>query len=318
MILVTGACGYIGSQICFMLNDLGLPYIAIDKESPSFSRPKDEDFIKIDLKSFNQISSSLKKYNIDCIIHLAAKSIVSESFIDPLEYFESNIQTTDNLLRFCKENSISKFIFSSTAAVYGSPSKEIIEENTPLDPINPYGNSKLICEESIKYAVKYYDLNAVIFRYFNAAGADPQTRTGESHDPETHLIPNLLKAAITNNTFNVFGNDYQTNDGTCVRDFVHVYDIALAHLESIKFLDNHRGLYILNLGSQTGHSVKEIITMAEELLDKKLKINYLPRRVGDPDRLIACSNEALDILNWKPTKSIFDILKDALKWENLK
>lgn len=323
MILITGAAGYIGSHCVLNLLENGYKVILFDNlETGCYETIKTlqnlrlkgsiEDFIQGDLKNFDDINTVFKKHKIKGVIHFAANSLVEESINNPQKYYENNVFGSMNLFKAMKENNVLKIVFSSTAAVYGYSQDSILTETSSKNPINSYGNSKLVIENILRDYDKAYGFKSTIFRYFNVAGADSLGRLGENHNPETHLIPNLLKATLGNNqTFKLFGDDYDTKDGTCVRDYINVEDLAEAHRLGIDSNDSA----IYNLGSQNGYSVKEIFSLCEKITGQKINFELCPKRLGDPPKLIANSEKAQKELKWMPKRTIFDTIKSAYEWE---
>jgi UDP-glucose 4-epimerase len=254
------------------------------------------------------------------VIHFAAKSLVGESVQKPDLYYRNNVVGTLNLVNEMINNDIHNLVFSSTAAIFGNPVTEKIAEDHPKNPINPYGQSKLMVEYMLRDICAVHDINATCFRYFNAAGADPSGSIGEAHDPETHLIPNILKSTISGgNVLKVFGNDYETRDGTCVRDYVHVTDLAQAHLLGLEHMKHNRGFSAFNLGNGSGFSVLEVIESCERVVSNKIPYDIALPRGGDPARLVADSAAAIREIDWKPNfEKIDDIVASAWRWHNLK
>jgi UDP-glucose 4-epimerase len=263
-----------------------------------------------DLERLNQIFSS---YNIQSVIHLAAQSVVAHSMVEPQAYFQNNVVYGMNLLYAMVKHSVKKLVFSSSAAVCGHPKKVPITENQPPEPVNPYGESKLMFERMLHWYAQAYGLSFISLRYFNAAGAS--LNYGEDHDPETHLIPNVLEVVLNQNPdVVIFGTDYATRDGTCIRDFVHVVDIAQAHLLALEKIGNLSG-NIYNLGNGNGYSVLEVIKTAEEVAGVKIPVKFCPRRLGDPAVLVASAERAKRELCWKPQFSkLEDIIESAWRW----
>jgi UDP-glucose 4-epimerase len=249
-------------------------------------------------------------------MHFAAKSVVSESVRNPLDYFENNVIGSINLIRAVTEKRIKAFVFSSTAAVYGDPITEIIDEQHPIKPINPYGQTKAIVESLLMEASRAYGLCSISFRYFNAAGAAPERMLGEDHQPETHLIPNVLRSCLSkrNPVLEVFGTDYDTSDGSCVRDYVHVKDLAEAHTLGMAHLLKNGGRHQVNLGTRDGASVLEVIRICERVTGVSLSLDIALRREGDPPSLIANNALARNLLGWAPTRSLEDCIRDAWLW----
>ena len=320
-ILVTGGAGYIGSCMVRLLQELKHEIVVIDNFSSGNKwAVSDCDILEVDLQDYSQLEKSIINYHFDGVIHFAGSSIVSESIKFPEKYFENNLKATQNLLEVIVKNKISKnFVFSSTAAVYGEPNTEIIDENHQRNPINPYGESKYMIEKMLKDFYKYHGISSISLRYFNASGAHYSGLIGEHHNPETHLIPNILEAVLKNKFFKIFGDSFETSDGTCVRDYVHIEDLAVAHLESLKYLLKNKVCESINLGSGKGFSVKQIIDEVETVTG--LKVNYTvdKKREGDPARLVADITKAKNILGWIPKKSqINNIVSSAWNWHQKK
>jgi len=315
-ILVTGGAGYIGSHTCKALHEAGYTPVTLDNLVYGHEwAVKWGPFVKADLCDQRALNHCFKKYQPVAIIHFASFAYVGESVTDPSKYYNNNVACSLNLLNAMHKHSCNKIVFSSTCAVYGTPKKLPLTEKHPCAPINPYGHSKLMIEQIMADYGKAYGLQHVALRYFNAAGADPNTEIGEDHDPETHLIPLALKASLPGREpLTVFGADWDTRDGTCVRDYVHVCDLADAHLLALKYLeDNPCGTF--NLGNGNGHSIMDIITSIEN--ETGNKVNWIPgaRRKGDPARLIADSTKAVTNLGWKPKYTDLDqIMSHAWKW----
>jgi UDP-glucose 4-epimerase len=253
--------------------------------------------------------------HIDAVMHFAAVSLVGESVRDPYLYYRNNVVGSLNLLEAMTRAGVNGLVFSSTAAVYGLPEQSPIFETQRLEPINPYGASKVMVERLLKDAAVAYGLRSATLRYFNAAGADPSGEIGESHTPETHLIPNVLKAALGDSTVSIFGSDYATRDGTCVRDYVHVDDLARAHLLALDYIQTNEGAHYFNLGNGKGFSVLEIIEAARRVTGKQIICQTLPRRAGDPPVLVASNEKARHLLGWNPTFDSMDmIIETAWRW----
>ncbi len=252
-------------------------------------------------------------------MHFCAFIEVGESVIEPEKYYKNNLINTIILLNTMKEMNIKKFIFSSTAAIFGEPENIPIKENDPKKPINPYGKSKLFVEEILEDYENAYGFNSICFRYFNAAGADPETEIGEAHNPESHLIPLILDAAMGKREYvKIFGTDYPTKDGTCIRDYIHVNDLAYAHILGLEFLIKENKSERFNLGCGEGYSVREIIDNTKKITNKDFKVIETERRRGDPPVLIADSTKAKKILGWQPQYSLEDIIKTAWNWHKKK
>jgi UDP-glucose 4-epimerase len=255
-------------------------------------------------------------HRFDAVMHFCARSLVGESVVDPYKYYRNNVGHTLVLLAAMREAGIQRLVFSSTAAVFGNPRSDTIDEAHPTEPINPYGQSKLMIERVLADASRAYGLRSVSLRYFNAAGADPSASIGEAHDPETHLIPNVLKAILGQGAaLKVFGADYDTRDGTCIRDYVHVNDLASAHLLAVEFLEENEGAFKFNLGNGSGFSVRDVIASAARVTGRVVPHDFAPRRAGDPATLVASSLQARERLGWQPRIALLDdILASAWKW----
>lgn len=315
-ILIVGGAGYIGSHTVKYLMQNNYTCVVADNlvygHREAVLCPH---FELADLQNKSSLMQVFKKYQIDAVIHFAAYAYVGESIEDPRKYYENNLIGTLNLLDVMLKNDVKKIVFSSTCATYGNPQYTPIDENHPQNPINPYGQSKLMIEKIFADYAQAYGLKYIALRYFNAAGASFDGDLGEKHDPETHLIPLVLKVIKGDNTnIKIFGNDYDTPDGTCMRDYIHVQDLAIAHCLALEKLDNYSGY--LNLGTGIKTSVKEIITAAEEITGKPCPVEITPRRIGDPHILYASYAKAEKILGWKPKYlNIKEILLTAWKWE---
>ncbi len=328
MILVTGGAGYIGSHCVLALLEQGFDVIAFDNLSTghketvqalSFVGQKKFHFIEGDLLDAEKINSVFIN-KIDAVIHFAAFSQVGESVIYPEKYYRNNVVGTLNLINAMIHNNVRKIVFSSTAAIYGEPKYIPIDENHPKEPINPYGQTKLMIEKIMDDYDKAHSLKSVRLRYFNAAGADSKgingTRTGEWHEPETHLIPNILKTTFKENEIvKIYGNDYETQDGTCIRDYVNVEDLANAHVLALKYLLKGGMSDCFNLGTNEGYSVKQVLETCQEVTAKTISKKIINRREGDPAVLIANNKKALKVLGWKPNKTLKDSIKSAYEWE---
>ncbi len=316
-ILVIGGAGYIGSHLCKLLSKKGHEISVIDNVSTGH-----RDFLKwgrfydCSLLDRELLTSTISTIKPDIVMHFAAFIEVGESVSDPEKYYVNNVTGTINLLQAMKTAGTKTIIFSSTAAVYGVPSHPFIKESHSLSPLNPYGKSKLMMESIIQDYHKAYGLNYVIFRYFNAAGADLDSEVGEDHSPETHLIPNIFLAASgKQDALSLFGDNYDTPDGTCIRDYIHVMDIASAHMLGCEYLLNGNKSRIFNLGNARGFSVKEVIDKVECIIQKKVPYSIKPRREGDSPILVSDASLALDTLKWAPQYSDMDtIIESAWKW----
>lgn len=273
-------------------------------------------FIEADLLDEVAIEDIFATHQFDAVMHFCAKSLVGESVAAPYDYYSNNVSGTLNLLKSMRRHGVSKLVFSSTAAVYGQPRVDVLDEDQPTDPINPYGRSKLMVEQILRDAANAYGLHSVSLRYFNAAGASPEADIGEAHEPETHLIPNVLRAALGRGSgLKIFGDDYPTPDGTCVRDYIHVEDLASAHELALDYMDRRPGASVFNLGSGSGFSVRQVIAAAERITGCKIAYDVAPRRSGDPGILVASNAKAQSVLGWAPKKSTLDsMIQTAWHW----
>lgn len=321
MILVVGGAGYIGSHVNKLLSQKGYKTLVYDNLICGHKEfVKWGEFILGDLNDIEQLRLVFTKYNIDAVMHFSAFTSVAESVENPEKYYINNVSNTLNLLHVMKEFDCKYFIFSSTCAVYGNPEYLPIDEKHPLNPINPYGQSKLMVEYMLEDYSKAYDFKYVALRYFNAAGADVDCEIGEKHDPETRLIPLTLDVAIgRKEDIKVFGTDYETHDGTAIRDYIHVTDLAEAHILALEYLKNGGSSDVFNLGNEVGYSVFEVIKKVQEIVGVEIKYSCVKRRAGDPPMLIANAKKAKDILGWQPKLSQLDvILKTAWEWHKCK
>ena len=317
MILIVGGAGYIGSHANKELTKRGYETLILDNLIYGHETSvKWGTFIKGDLGDTSQLRQIFTSYKIEAVMHFAAFAYVGESVTDPQKYYQNNVVNTLNLLNVMLEFGIKKFIFSSTCATYGNPIEVPITERHPQNPINPYGQSKLMVEKILEDYSNAYSLSYVALRYFNAAGADVETEIGEDHNPETHLIPLVLDVAIgKRESISVFGSDYDTNDGTAVRDYIHVTDLSDAHILALKYLEQDNPSDIFNLGNGQGYSVQEVIDTVKEVTQKEITTVYAPRREGDPAILIGCADKAVDILGWEPQyPELKQIIETAWLW----
>lgn len=316
-ILVCGGAGYIGSHMAQWLAEQGANISILDNLSTGHRQAvKWGEFIKADLLDVDSLENAFRGRRFDSVMHFCARSLVGESVIKPYDYYLNNFNGTLNLLEAMRRHGIDRLVFSSTAAVFGNPISDVIDEDHPKVPINPYGASKLMVERILEDAAKAYGLRSVALRYFNAAGALPQQGIGEAHACETHLIPNVLKSALgTGPALKLFGDDYDTADGTCVRDYVHVQDLAQAHALALDFMETHEGAHAFNLGNGQGFSVREIISAAAEVTGREIPYEVAPRREGDPARLVASSQKAREMLGWSPKwTDLNSIISSAWEW----
>lgn len=317
-LLVTGGAGFIGSHTAFLLSQIGYKLIIIDsfKHHQHFA-PTWATVIKQDISNVKALDALFKEYDIKAVMHFAASIEVGESVINPGLFYENNVSNTIGLLNVMRTNNVKKIIFSSSCAVFGSPQTITLCEEHPKKPLSPYGTTKLIVETILEDYRKAYGMEYVILRYFNAAGAWPEFGLGEQHEPETHIIPLLLRAALHRKPFTVFGTDYPTPDGTALRDYVHVRDIAQAHVLALKHLEEGRPSDSFNLGTGKAISVKEMLEAVERVTHTELPIVWGERRAGDPARLEANPTKANLLLNWHPHYSDIDfILQSALAFYN--
>jgi len=304
-ILVTGGAGYVGSHTVAALIEAGAEVIVIDDLSTGHraALPTDVELVSGDLRDEAAVARAFAGGAIDAVLHFAARSIVPESLREPLAYLEANVGGAYALLRAVLDRGVGRFVLSSTAAVYGEPSLDLIGEDAPLSPTNPYGESKLAIERTLDWLGRAHGLRWAALRYFNAAGASPDGQLGEDHRPETHLVPIVLEAARgKREAVQIYGTDYPTPDGTCVRDYVHVCDLADAHLAALDALERHQQL-VLNLGCGEGRSVRQIVEMAREVTGQPIPTIDAPRRLGDPPVLVADPSRAERVLGWKATRS---------------
>ena len=323
MILVTGGAGYIGSHLVMALLEKGEDVIVFDslelghaETIETLKKYGNLKFVKGNLKNLDEIRGAFLVNKIDSVVHFAAYSQVAESVKNPQKYYYNNVYGTLNLLNAMLEFGVKKIVFSSTAATYGEPVYTPIDEKHPQQPINPYGNSKLMVEKIMDDYDKAYGLKSVRLRYFNVAGADSKARIGEWHEPETHLIPNVLKAK-EDKVFKMFGTDYDTIDGTCVRDYINVEDLAQAHIKALDYLNNGGETNFFNLGTTEGNSVKEVFTACEEVKGTTIPLEICPRRGGDPATLVADNKKAKEVLGWIPQHDLKDCIKSAYEWEKV-
>ncbi|HSI68460.1 MAG TPA: UDP-glucose 4-epimerase GalE [Planococcus sp. (in: firmicutes)] len=318
-ILVCGGAGYIGSHT---VKELAGKYevVVLDNLTTGFPFLVESDvtFVHGDLGDEDLLDRVFTDYQIDAVFHFAANSLVGESVRDPLKYYGNNVSATLVLLNKMVEHGVGKFIFSSTAATYGIPETDLITEETPNHPINPYGRSKLMVEHILDDIAHVHNFKYVILRYFNAAGAHASAEIGESHDPETHLIPIVLQHLLgQRDKISVFGTDYDTADGTCVRDYIHVTDLANAHILSYEgMVDGRVANETFNLGNGAGYSVKEIIEVCEQVSGKKAVVEYAERRPGDPATLVASSGKIEKALGWKTQYDLEQIIGSAWRWHS--
>lgn len=312
--LILGGAGYIGSH---MVNDLlqreqevvVFDNLSTGNEEAIFTK----DFVPLDITDKELLLHAFRVYGpFDCVMHFCARSLIGESIQDPGQYYLNNVTGTLNLLQVMRETGHDKLIFSSSAAIFGHPRHSKINEQHPQNPINPYGQSKLMVENMLRDFATAYQFRSVSLRYFNAAGADPSGKIGEKHEPETHLIPNILQSiqGDLSKQLKVFGNDYDTPDGSCIRDYIHVNDLADAHYRAFQFINENNGAFQFNLGNGKGFSVFDVIRTVEEITGKKVFYEQAERRPGDPAMLVADSRLAQERLGWRPH---FGSLKEIIE-----
>lgn len=320
-ILVVGGAGYIGSHMVQMLHQGGIEPVVLDNLSTGFAESvNNAELVTGDLADTQLLRSLFSQHQFIAVVHFAAFSQVGESIQQPAKYYHNNIANTQNLLNAMCSANVKRLVFSSTAAVYGTPTVDFITEEHALNPINPYGRTKLAIEWMLQDYAAAYGLQSVALRYFNAAGAEPEGTNGERHDPETHLIPLVLQAASGRRpSIKVFGTDYPTQDGTCVRDYIHIKDLCSAHLAALEWLkvQPKEGLFLpLNLGNGLGFSVQQVIDTVKKVTGCELKVDYADRRIGDPSTLVANAEKAERILGWRPSIIELDeIVNHAWVWE---
>jgi len=318
-VLVTGGAGYIGSHMVLALVDAGEEVVVLDDLSTGFARavhPKAR-FVQGDVADETLVRELIAKHGIDAVIHFAARIVVPDSISDPLSYYLSNTVKSRALLAATAGAGVKRFVFSSTAAVYGMPAENPVSEGAPTNPMSPYGASKLMTEWMLRDAAAAYGMNYVALRYFNVAGADPQGRSGQSTANATHLIKVACETALgKRNRMEVFGTDYPTADGTCVRDYIHVTDLVAAHLDALKHLRADGGSLTLNCGYGRGYSVLDVIDTMKKLSGKDFPVFHAPRRPGDPAAIVAGAERIRTELGWRPKlDNLSTIITHALAWE---
>jgi UDP-glucose 4-epimerase len=316
-ILIAGGAGYIGSHINKLFSACGYKAVVFDNLIYGHREfVKWGEFYQGDLADKEAIRNCFKKYPVRAVMHFSAFTYVGESVVNPAKYYINNVVNTINLLEVMREFNVSSLIFSSTCATYGVPDKTPIDESHPQRPVNPYGRSKLMIEQILHDYSAAYGIGHVNLRYFNAAGADPDSEIGEWHDPETHLIPLALDVAAGRSaSVGIFGTDYETPDGTCIRDYIHVTDLASAHLMALRYLEDKGQSVSLNLGNGRGFSVREIIETAKRITGIEIKAVESPRRDGDPPILVGSSEKARSLLGWTPRYGDINVIVEtAWKW----
>ncbi|WP_077369497.1 UDP-glucose 4-epimerase GalE [Anaerosalibacter sp. Marseille-P3206] len=319
-VLVLGGAGYIGSHCVYELIDKGESVVVVDNLQTGHQDALHENaiFCEGDIRDIDFLNNVFSKYDIDSVVHFAANSLVGESMSKPLKYFDNNVYGTEVLLKAMVENDVKKIVFSSSAAVYGEPKHIPIKETDKTNPTNPYGETKLAMEKMMKWVDLAHGIKYVSLRYFNVAGAHPNGNIGEDHNPETHLIPLVLQVPLNKREkIFVYGNDYDTKDGTCIRDYIHVKDLINAHLLALEYLRKGHDSDIFNLGNGLGFSVNEIIEACEKVTGKSIEKEFTSRRAGDPPMLVASSEKARNILGWEPKyTNVRDIIATAWKFHS--
>lgn len=315
-ILVAGGAGYIGSHMVALLLEKGYKVVVVDNLSTGHQdAPKGATLCIGDVRDSQFLDSVFTAHNIDGVINFAAFSLVGESVSNPLKYYGNNLAGSQTMLETMAKFHVKKIVFSSTAATYGEPEKQPIEECDRTDPTNPYGATKLAVEGMLKWCDQAYGIRYAALRYFNAAGSNTDVGIGEDHTPETHLIPLVMQTGLGKRShIGIFGTDYPTADGTCIRDYIHVRDLVEAHLLALLYLDRDDTSGIFNLGSGDGYSVHQIIESARRITGKEIPAVVEPRRAGDPSVLIASNKKAADVLGWRPTRDLDTIIADAWAW----
>ena len=318
-ILVAGGAGYIGSHMVALLVKRGYEVVVADNlRTGHWQAVKGARKMYVgDLRDGAFLHQIFTENKIDGVINFAAFSLVGESVTNPLKYYGNNVEGAVSLLSAMQAHGVDKIVFSSTAAAYGEPEKQPIEEGDRTEPTNPYGATKLAIENMLKWCDCAYNIRYVALRYFNAAGSDTEAGIGEDHNPESHLIPLVMKTALgQRDHIGIFGEDYPTPDGTCVRDYIHVKDLAEAHLLALEYLERGGISDVFNLGNGAGYSVREIIETARRITGKEIKAVVEPRRGGDPSVLIASNKKAAEVLGWKPVLGLDQIISDAWAWHS--
>ncbi len=318
-VLVTGGAGYIGSHVVLALRDAGISVVVLDDLSTgdAASLPRDVPLVRGSTGDAGLVLGTLRSHRVTAVMHFAACLVVPDSLIQPLAYWRNNVCNTATLLEACVQADIRHFVFSSTAAVYGLASSAPVDEDAATDPINPYGASKLAAEAMLRDAARAHDLRVAVLRYFNVAGADPRGRAGQRTRGATHLIKVACEAATgQRREIALFGEDYDTPDGTCIRDYIHVSDLAAAHLLALRHLQAGGAGATLNCGYGGGHSVRRVIDTVERLSGSALRVRPRPRRAGDPPALVARAQRIRDVLDWQPAHAgLEEIVGSALRWE---
>lgn len=316
-VLVTGGAGYIGSHTCKALSRAGyLPVVYDDFRQGHRWAVKWGPAVEADLADADALKTAIEHYSVDAVIHFAGYAYVGESMSQPGKYFQNNVANTLTLLEAMRVTGVHKIVFSSTCATYGLPLHVPLAEDHPQNPFSPYGESKLVVEKMLRWWSTAHALRWTALRYFNAAGADLEGEIGEDHEPETHLIPLAIQAALgSRDALQIYGSDYATHDGTAVRDYIHVADLASAHVSALRRLESGAESTAINLGTGAGHSVMDVIEMVERVSARKVPMRRAPRRPGDPAALVAGVGRALELLGWEPRySSLQSIIETAWRW----
>ncbi len=321
-ILITGGAGYIGSHAVLAFRAAGYDTVVLDDLSSGHRQalPDDVALVEGDAGDRALVGRILQDHGIEAVVHFAGSIVVPESVADPLKYYRNNTCASRSLIQACVAAGVRRFVFSSTAAIYGMPETVPIPEHAPAVPINPYGASKLMTEWILRDTAAAGNLGGdfgyVALRYFNVAGADPQARTGEDHDPETHLIPLVLQTALgQRDRFTIYGEDYDTPDGTCIRDYIHVADLVDAHVLALRYLESGGAAAAFNLGNGAGFSVRQVVDAARRVTGRDFEVQIAARRDGDPARLVADPTRAREILGWTPRRDELETqIADAWRW----
>ena len=313
-LLIIGGAGYVGSHCAHALSKLGHTTVTYDNLSTGHKHAVEGELIVGDILDTEKLISTMQG-DYDAVFHFAAKLNVGESMVAPVDFFHTNVAGTLSILQAMMKTQISRIIFSSTCAVYGAPRVDLIDEKTIKSPINPYGQSKLMVEQILKETNRAKQVQYAVLRYFNAAGAAMDGTLGEEHDPETHLIPLAIRAAIAGQPMRIYGNDHQTPDGTCIRDYIHVDDLASGHIKALEWLTQQKHSGTFNLGTGVGSSVTEVLNAIEQCSEKPLARIHTPARAGDPPKLVANPAYANQIIQWRAKYTLKDIVRSAWTWE---
>lgn len=320
-VLVTGGAGYVGSHACYALKKAGYEPITFDHLKKGHRELVRFGPLEVgDLGNRNEVETLFETHSFEAVLHFAALTEVKESMEEPARYYENNVLGTLNLLYAMRKFQVNRIVFSSTAATYGAPQTDLIRDDAPQVPMNPYGETKHLVEKMLKDFHQAYGLRSISLRYFNAAGALADQHLGEAHFPESHLIPLLLDTAQgKRDAFTLFGDDYATEDGSCVRDFIHVNDLASAHVLALEYLNEHSVCEGLNCSTEQGYSVKQVHALAETITQKPIPLKIGPRRAGDPPRLVGDAKRTRELLNWKASQSdLKTIIESAWAWHQIK